>query len=1393
MSNVKTQSILSVPNQLLSLLPNDSSITSKQLSEVMSSEFGGTDAEGKWDWRLAYDYLEAALVLWVREAEDISLKTLTTLMPLLPTQSRRSQEQVELQQFSTPLPMAYLVSKAAAITDQDTVLEPSAGNGLLAAFAAWEGANLILNEIANQRKNILSALFPNAPVFDYDAENIDDFLDSEYRPSVILINPPFSASPKMLKRNQSATTEHLFSALRRLLPGGRLVAITAEGFSFTQMIRSRQWDSRNKILFSVGISGKDYYKHGTSIKTRLTVIEKSDQLAVPQIHGIRSLEQISRLLASLPPRQEIVIGKRRFFTLTPKREVHQPQSSRYVPSCDFGPVIELEYRIKEDSGAAALAPRDRTIIDEGIFSQYELQAIAIDGASPHPSPLVESAAMASVPPPVPTYKPMIPQRLLSEGLLSEAQLETLIYVGTTHSQMLDGYYRIDEHDALVLCNQEDEGANRYRKGYFIGNGTGTGKGREVSSILLDQWLRGNKKAVWISKSTSLLEDAKRDWTALGGQPEQIVPLSAFKQGEVINITSGIIFATYATLRTAAKRDKCSRIEQLVDWLGDDFSGVVIFDEAHSMCNSTSQQTTFGIKSASKQGLAGLELQRKLPSARVVYVSATGATVVDNLAYAERLGLWLGQQLPFLSRSEFLNQMHEGGIAALEVVCRDLKALGVYCSRSLSYQGVEYNILEHEITPEQVEIYDTYASAFRVIFNNLERALRVARANAKSRAAARSLFWNNNQRFFNHLITAIKVPSLIKAIEADLEAGHCAVVQLVSTGEALLNRKLSQIPTEEWDDLQIDLTPKESIFEYLLRAFPTQLHETYTDKKGNRQTRPVFDSQGNPVESSEALELREELIESLALLPPVPCALDQLIWFFGTELVAEITGRSKRVVRHEDKYKLESRSTQANLAETDAFMSDRKRILVFSQAGSTGRSYHADLSAENKRLRKHYLLEAGWTASEAIQGLGRTNRSNQAQPPVFCPVTTNINGEKRFISSISRRLDSLGALTKGQRQAGSQNIFCSKDNLESIYANAALRDFFDSLYQNFITDCSVEQFEQLTGLNLLSESGSLRTELPSLKQFLNRLLGLPIAEQNRFFEAFEVRLENRIEAAIEAGTYERGVEMLTGEFQILSQQSLYEHPNGSETICYHIERRDPNPKLSVDEALELAVLGGQLVVNERSNNVAIAQTTSSLFNSDGTSTPRIQLTFPDGHNQKLDQSYYEHQSTWTQVSFDYWQVKWLDALAEIPTHRYITFYLVTGLLLPIWDKLGEGNIKVYRLVTDCGQTLLGRVIYASEINSIYRNFQLDSEEQLTSDQLYQIVAEEGTTINLNRWQLKRCRVANHYRLEIFPVHSRVEVDYLRNLGAFTEMINCRLRVFLPNDPEIATRIIQQLNV
>ncbi|CAM5632836.1 Strawberry notch helicase C domain-containing protein OS=Sphingobium scionense OX=1404341 GN=GGQ90_004504 PE=4 SV=1 [Sphingobium scionense] len=268
---------------------------------------------------------------------------------------------------------------------------------------------------------------------------------------------------------------------------------------------------------------------------------------------------------------------------------------------------------------------------------------------------------------------------------------------------------------------------------------------------------------------------------------------------------------------------------------------------------------------------------------------------------------------------------------------------------------------------------------------------------------------------------MKTPTLIRSIDQDLVDGHTAVIQIVSTGEALMQRRLAEIPTEEWNDVRVDITPREYVLDYLAHSFPVQLYEPFTDSEGNLSSRQVY-RDGQPVESREAVARRDRLIETLASLPPVPGALDQIVQRFGTDIVAEVTGRSRRIVRRGERLAVENRAASANLAETSAFMDDLKRILIFSDAGGTGRSYHADLSARNQRLRVHYLLEPGWKADAAIQGLRSTNRTNQAQPPLFRPIATNVKAEKRFLSTIARRLDTLGAITRGQRQTGGQGLF-----------------------------------------------------------------------------------------------------------------------------------------------------------------------------------------------------------------------------------------------------------------------------------------------------------------------------------------------------------------------------------
>src|SRR4030095_14364271 len=105
----------------------------------------------------------------------------------------RTQEQSELQQFSTPPTLAYLAARLLDARPHDLVLEPSAGNGSLAICPRAIGARVICNEISTRRFALLASElnFETIPV---DAEFIDDLLPAEIKPTAVLMNPPFSST-----------------------------------------------------------------------------------------------------------------------------------------------------------------------------------------------------------------------------------------------------------------------------------------------------------------------------------------------------------------------------------------------------------------------------------------------------------------------------------------------------------------------------------------------------------------------------------------------------------------------------------------------------------------------------------------------------------------------------------------------------------------------------------------------------------------------------------------------------------------------------------------------------------------------------------------------------------------------------------------------------------------------------------------------------------------------------------------------------------------------------------------------------------------------------------------------------------------------------------------------
>lgn len=308
----------------------------------------------------------------------------------------------------------------------------------------------------------------------------------------------------------------------------------------------------------------------------------------------------------------------------------------------------------------------------------------------HPDPIVETSSLASVEPPDIRYKLTMPECVYANGALSALQLEAVVYACQKHEEFLP---------------------NNHRCGFLIGDGAGVGKGRTIAGIIYENYLLGRKKALWLSVSNDLKYDAQRDFSDINASKIHVHALNKLKYSKISSkqnskIKKGVIFSTYSSLigesqQKSEKKKYTSRLKQLLQWLGgESFDGVIVFDECHKAKNLV----PVGGAKPTKTGLAVLELQEKLPNARIVYASATGASEPKNMAYMVRLGLW-GTGTPFNDFNDFIQSIDKRGVGAMEIVAMDMKLRGMYMARQLSFSGVTFKIEEIPLKNQYIKMYD----------------------------------------------------------------------------------------------------------------------------------------------------------------------------------------------------------------------------------------------------------------------------------------------------------------------------------------------------------------------------------------------------------------------------------------------------------------------------------------------------------------------------------------------------------------------------------------------------------------------------------------------------------------------------------------------------------------
>uniref|UniRef100_A0A8C7QHG6 Protein strawberry notch homolog 1 n=1 Tax=Oncorhynchus mykiss TaxID=8022 RepID=A0A8C7QHG6_ONCMY len=382
----------------------------------------------------------------------------------------------------------------------------------------------------------------------------------------------------------------------------------------------------------------------------------------------------------------------------------------------------------------------------------------------HPDPVVETSSLSSVNPPNVWYRMSIPEETIDRGWLSALQLEAITYASQQHETFLP---------------------NGDRASYLIGDGAGVGKGRTIAGIIYENYLLGRKRSLWFSVSNDLKYDAERDLKDIGAKNIPVYSLNKFKYGKISSkhngsVKKGVIFATYSSLigESQSGGKYKTRFKQLLHWCGQAFDGVIVYDECHKAKNVC----PIGSSKPTKTGLAVLELQNKLPKARVVYASATGASEPRNMAYMSRLGIW-GEGTPFREFSNFIQAVERRGVGAMEIVAMDMKLRGMYIARQLSFTGVTFKIEQVPLTTHYIKMYNKSVHLWVAAREKFQAAANLMDAEQRMKKSMWGQFWSAHQRFFKYLCIASKVRRVVQLAREEVKNGKCVVIGLQSTGEA----------------------------------------------------------------------------------------------------------------------------------------------------------------------------------------------------------------------------------------------------------------------------------------------------------------------------------------------------------------------------------------------------------------------------------------------------------------------------------------------------------------------------------------------------------------------------------------------------------------------------------
>ena len=154
------------------------------------------------------------------------------------------------------------------------------------------------------------------------------------------------------------------------------------------------------------------------------------------------------------------------------------------------------------------------------------------------------------------------------------------------------------------------------------------------------------------------------------------------------------------------------------------------------------------------------------------------------------------------------------------------------------------------------------------------------------------------------------------------------------------------------------------------------------------------------------------------------------------------------------------------------------------------------------------------------------------------------------------------------------------------------------------------------------------------------------------------------------------------------------------------------------------------------------------------------------------------SHWEEADEAAFVTAWNAEVAGLPEFVDTRFHIVTGLLLPIWRRLPQDGCRVYRLLTDDGERVIGRRVSA---DWVAQSLGEPAPAVALADAWGAVLDRAGSLQLADGLIVRRSLVMGAQRVELTGFTDGM-VARLKADGLTSEIIAWKLRLFVPTSAE-----------